>query len=68
MTVTTGMSAARVSAVRGPDRSDSQAGGAGSIPVTRSDVKTQVRGNVLSPGSWSFRGSCGLHAASVPDL
>jgi hypothetical protein len=45
MTVTSGMSAAQVSAVRGPDRSDSQADSASSILVTRSDVKAQVSGH-----------------------
>src|SRR5262245_713092 len=38
MTVNSGASVAQVRAVRGLDRSDSQADSAGSIPVTRSSV------------------------------
>jgi len=43
MTGTSGASDAQVSEVRDPDRSDSQADSAGSIPVTRSNVKPQVK-------------------------
>ena len=43
MTVASGTSVAQVRPVRRPDRSDSQADSAGSIPVTRSHVKAQVR-------------------------
>src|SRR4249920_1429513 len=42
ITVTSGASVAQVRAVRGPDRSDSQADSAGSIPVTRSTVQCLV--------------------------
>ena len=44
MTVTSGASTAQLRAVRGPDRSDSQADSAGSIPVTRSNIKIQASG------------------------
>jgi hypothetical protein len=54
MTVTSGASTSQLSVVRGRDLSDSQADSAGSIPVTRSHrhpltvtrshVKSQVRG------------------------
>jgi hypothetical protein len=37
MTVTSGASTAQLRAVRSPDRTDSQADSAGSIPVTRSE-------------------------------
>src|SRR6266480_3024443 len=46
MTVTSGASVAQVRAVRGPDRSDSQADSAGSIPVTRSNPSTQVSDHI----------------------
>jgi hypothetical protein len=42
--------------VTGPDGTDSQADSAGSIPVTRSSLKAQVRGLTVSPGLTS-RGS-----------
>jgi hypothetical protein len=52
MTVASGASDVQVRAVRGPNLSDSQADSAGSIPVTRSNVKAQVRDGIsrLGPG------------------
>src|ERR1700722_6195031 len=40
--------------ITGPDGTDSQADSAGSIPVTRSNVKTQVRATVARPGPCCF--------------
>ena len=51
MTVTGGASDDQVRAVRGPDLSDSQADSAGSIPVTRSNVKIQASG-IFDVGFW----------------
>jgi hypothetical protein len=44
MTVTGGASDAQVRGVRDPDRSDSQADSAGSIPVTRSHCPSPGQG------------------------
>src|SRR5262245_20956532 len=68
MTVTSGASVAQVRAVRRPDRSDSQADSAGSIPVTRSDVKAQVSGHARR-GSLARRPLVDLHGPfSGPEL
>ncbi len=54
VTVTSGALDVQVRTVRGPDLSDSQADSAGSIPVARSSVKSQVSGSrwSLAPGPW----------------
>jgi len=41
--------------VTGPDGADFQADSAGSIPVTRSTLKEQVRGLVMSPDHEAWR-------------
>jgi hypothetical protein len=50
--------------VTGPDGTDSQADSAGSIPVTRSTLKAQVRGLTVSPGLTSRRSSDTVRAIS----
>ena len=51
--------------VTGPDGTDSQADSAGSIPVTRSTVKRQVRGLIVRSGLTS-RGSSDTEDAARP--
>ena len=50
----------------GPDRSNSQADSAGSIPVTRSTTKTQVRGSALRPDLAAAEQCFVLRDISVP--
>jgi hypothetical protein len=64
ITVTSGASGLQVRAVRGPDLSDSQADGAGSIPVTRSCRVARHRGqmslDIMDERAIFAAGSCGL--------
>jgi hypothetical protein len=50
ITVTSGVSDAQLRTVRGPDRSDSQADSAGSIPVTRSTYVDAGQGHYPACG------------------
>ena len=68
LTVTSGASGAQVGAARGPDRSDSQADSAGSIPVTRSALKAPDSGAFVSflDLSRTVRGFLSLRAPACP--